>query len=176
MFPLQVSQNGLDIVGYLIDRLASEFKPYLNTVLTSVLDRLGDTRLEVREKANIVLCKLMDATVTPQQLFEKISPGFSHKNSRVREEVLLLLQNTLNAHGASALTVSKLIPAIVTSTSDPQAAVRDAAINTLVEIYRSVIVAMIAGVSDSRHACNELVILRAFLVTTHTPDIFDYSC
>jgi len=134
----KVSQSGLDIVGFLIDRLASEFKPYLNTILTSVLDRLGDTRMEVREKANIVLCKLMDATVSPQQLFEKISPGFSHKNSRVREEVLLLLQNTLNAHGAGQLTVSKLIPAIVTSTSDPQAAVRDAAIQTLVEIYRHV--------------------------------------
>ena len=133
---LQVSQNGLDVVGYLIDRLANEFKPYLNTVLTSVVDRLGDTRPEVREKANIVLCKLMDATVSPQQLFEKISSGFSHKNSRVREEVLLLLQNTLNAHGAAQLTVSKLIPNIVTSTSDPQAAVRDAAIQTLVEIYR----------------------------------------
>jgi len=51
---------------------------------------------------------------------------------------LLLLQNTLNAHGAGQLTVSKLIPAIVTSTSDPQAAVRDAAIQTLVEIYRHV--------------------------------------
>lgn len=133
---MQVSQNGLDVVGYLIDRLANEFKPYLNTVLTSVVDRLGDTRPEVREKANIVLCKLMDATVSPQQLFEKISSGFSHKNSRVREEVLLLLQNTLNAHGAAQLTVSKLIPNIVTSTSDPQAAVRDAAIQTLVEIYR----------------------------------------
>ena len=120
----------------LIDRLSSEFKPYLTTILTSVLDRLGDTRAEVREKANIVLCKLMDATVTPAQLFERIQPGFSHKNSRVREEVLLLLQNTLNAHGAGQLTVSKLIPSIVTCSSDPQAAVRDAAIQTLVEIYR----------------------------------------
>ena len=82
------------------------------------------------------LCKLMDATVTPAQLFERIQPGFSHKNSRVREEVLLLLQNTLNAHGAGQLTVSKLIPSIVTCSSDPQAAVRDAAIQTLVEIYR----------------------------------------
>ena len=133
---MQVSQNGLDIIGFIIDRLASEFKPYLNTVLGSVQDRLGDTRPEVREKANIVLCKLMDATIAPQPLFEKIQPAFSHKNSRVREEVLLLLQNTLNAHGAGQLTVSKLIPSIVTAYSDPQAAVRDAALQTLVEIYR----------------------------------------
>ena len=137
-YVLQVSQNGLDIVGFFIDRLASEFKPYLNTILISVLDRLGDTRQEVRDKANIVLCKLMDATVQPQALFEKITSAFSHKNSRVRVEVLLLLQNTLNAHGAGQLTVSKLIPHILTSTSDPQSAVRDAAVETLVEIYRLV--------------------------------------
>ena len=53
-------------------------------------------------------------------------------------QVLLLLQNTRNAHGAGQLTVSKLIPNILTSTSDTQSAVRDAAIETLVEIYRFV--------------------------------------
>ena len=131
-----MSQNGLDIVGFLIDRLSSDFKPYLNTILVSVLDRLGDTRESVREKANIALCKLMDATIAPQPLFEKIQFAFQHKNSRVREEVLLLLQNTLNAHGAGSLTVSKLIPNIIQSMSDPQSAVRDAAVQTLVEIYR----------------------------------------
>lgn len=45
---VQVSQNGLDIVGYLIDRLGGEFRPYLHTVLTAMLDRLGDTRESVR--------------------------------------------------------------------------------------------------------------------------------
>ena len=136
IFVWQVSQNGLDIVGFLIDRLSADFKPYLNTILSSCVDRLGDTREVVREKANIALCKLMDATIAPQPLFEKIQAAFTHKNSRVREEVLLLLQNTLNAHGAGSLTVSKLIPSIVQSMSDPQAAVRDAAVQTLVEIYR----------------------------------------
>ena len=36
-----MSQNGLDILGFLIDRLASDFRPYLNTVLGSVVDRWG---------------------------------------------------------------------------------------------------------------------------------------
>merc|ERR1719509_332998 len=134
----KVSQNGLDILGFLIDRLASDFRPYLNTVLSTVVDRLGDTRETVREKANIALCKLMDATISPQPLFEKIRGAFSHKNGKVREEVMLLLQNTLNAHGAQSLTVSKLISSIVTSLADPMASVRDAAVSTLVEIYRHV--------------------------------------
>jgi hypothetical protein len=30
------------------------------------------------------LCKLMDATITPQQIFEKMQPAFSHKNGKVK--------------------------------------------------------------------------------------------
>jgi hypothetical protein len=39
---------------------------------------------------------------------------------QVREEILILLQNTLNAHGAQSLTVSKFTPNIVAGLSDPQ--------------------------------------------------------
>ena len=41
---------------------------------------------------------------------------------KVREEILLLLQNTLNAHGSSSLTVSKFIPSITNLLSDSQVA------------------------------------------------------
>ena len=40
----------------------------------------------------------------------------------MREEILILLQNTLNAHGAQSLTVSKFTTNIVTGLSDPQVA------------------------------------------------------
>ena len=92
----QVSQNGLDICGLLIDRLGVSFKPYLNTVLGPVIDRLGDSRETVREKANAVICKLMAEVVEPQALFEKMQGAFTHKNGKVREEILALLQSALN--------------------------------------------------------------------------------
>jgi CLIP-associating protein 1/2 len=92
----QVSQNGLDIVGLLIERLGSSFRPYLNVVLAAVIDRLGDARETVREKANAVLVKVMDEVVEPQQLFDKLVHSFSHKNGKVREELLLLTRFTLN--------------------------------------------------------------------------------
>ncbi len=38
----------------------------------------------------------------------------------MREEILILLQNTLNAHGAQSLMVSKFTPSIVTGLSDSQ--------------------------------------------------------
>jgi len=134
----KVSQNGLEVTCFMIDRLGSDFRPYLTTVLPTVVDRLGDNKEVVREKANIALCKLMDSTVQPQPLFEKMMNAFTHKNGKVREEILLLLQNTLNAHGASSLTVSKFIPSIVTLVGDPQSIVRDTALATLVEVYRHV--------------------------------------
>jgi hypothetical protein len=56
-FAFQVSQNGLDIIGLLIERLGHGFKMYVNTVIGAVVDRLGDTREIVREKAAYVLTR-----------------------------------------------------------------------------------------------------------------------
>ena len=93
----QVSQNGLDVVSLLIERLGNGFRPYLNTTLPPALDRLGDTRETVREKAHYLITKLMEEEVIePQPLFEKMQSAFTHKNGKVREEILILMQNTLN--------------------------------------------------------------------------------
>lgn len=92
-----MSQNGLDVVGLLIERLGHGFKPYVNTILGPAVDRLGDTRETVRDKAHYLVTKLMEEEVLgPQPLFEKMMGAFTHKNGKVREEILILLQNTLN--------------------------------------------------------------------------------
>ena len=95
---LQVSQNGLDVVGLLIESLGRGFRPYINTTLGPAVDRLGDTRETVRDKAHHLITKLMEVEVIePQALFEKMqNQAFSHKNGKVREEILILMQNTLN--------------------------------------------------------------------------------
>ena len=50
----------------------------------------------VREKAQLLLLKMMERDViTPQALFEKLTPAFSHKNGKIREEVMNCLQTTL---------------------------------------------------------------------------------
>ena len=49
----------------------------------------------MRDKAHILLIMLMLHTVTPQLMFEKLTPAFSHKLAKVREEVMVLLQNAL---------------------------------------------------------------------------------
>ena len=94
-----MSQNGLDVVSLLIERLGTGFRHYLNTTLGAAVDRLGDTRETVREKAHFLISKLMEEDVIePQPLFEKnpMNSAFTHKNGKVREEILILMQNTLN--------------------------------------------------------------------------------
>jgi CLIP-associating protein 1/2 len=57
---------------------------------------IGDSKEVVREKAQLLILKLMDRDVTtPQALFEKLTPAFAHKNGKIREEVMSCLQTTL---------------------------------------------------------------------------------
>ncbi|KAK9875379.1 hypothetical protein WA026_007774 [Henosepilachna vigintioctopunctata] len=134
-----VSSNGIEVMTYLIDRLGIDFRPYLQTVLPNVIDRLGDAKDTVREKAQLLILKLLERNVlTPQSLLEKLTPCFSHKNAKIREEVLRCLVNTLNEHGTQSLTLNKFIPDIVKLLSDPTPPVRDTASQTLVDLYKHV--------------------------------------
>ncbi|XP_077994034.1 CLIP-associating protein 1-like isoform X4 [Glandiceps talaboti] len=134
----KVSLLGLEILGALADRMKEGFKIHISTVLSAVIDRLGDGKDQVRDQAQAFLQKLMIAAASPQALFERLMRAFSHKNFRVREEVLLCLMQTINTYGASSLSLAKVVPSICKLLGDPNSQVRDTAINTLVEIYRHV--------------------------------------
>jgi len=132
----KVSLNGLEVMTYLVERLKEDYKPYLTGVVSPTSYRLGDGKDAVREKAQMLLSSMMDNVESPNAFFARLIPAFSHKNGKVREEVMTCLQNTLNNHGAQAIIVSKLLPHIVKLLSDPTATVRDSAFNTLVECYK----------------------------------------
>ncbi|XP_043550444.1 CLIP-associating protein 1-like [Chiloscyllium plagiosum] len=80
----------------------------------------------------------MELSATPQYVWERMLGGFKHKNFRTREGICLCLISTLNAYGAHSLTLSKIVPHICNLLGDPNSQVRDAAINSLVEIYKHV--------------------------------------
>ncbi|KFR01107.1 CLIP-associating protein 1 [Opisthocomus hoazin] len=107
-------------------------------VLPSLLDRLGDSKDSVREQDQTLLLKIMEQAANPQYVWDRMLGGFKHKNFRTREGICLCLIATLNASGAQSLTLSKIVPHICNLLGDPNSQVRDAAINSLVEIYRHV--------------------------------------
>ncbi|XP_068805131.1 CLIP-associating protein 1 [Struthio camelus] len=129
---------GMDILSALVSRLQDRFKAQIGTVLPSLLDRLGDSKDLVREQDQTLLLKIMEQAANPQYVWDRMLGGFKHKNFRTREGICLCLIATLNASGAQSLTLSKIVPHICNLLGDPNSQVRDAAINSLVEIYRHV--------------------------------------
>ncbi|NXO82543.1 CLAP1 protein, partial [Sitta europaea] len=134
----QVVLLGIDIISALVSRLQDRFKAQIGTVLPSLLDRLGDSKDSVREQDQTLLLKIMEQAANPQYVWDRMLGGFKHKNFRTREGICLCLIATLNASGAQSLTLSKIVPHICNLLGDPNSQVRDAAINSLVEIYRHV--------------------------------------
>jgi CLIP-associating protein 1/2 len=94
---LQIAQRALEAFTELVQRLGPDFSAYTSTTLPHVVDRLGDSRDTVREKAQLLLQKLVEYRVlTPQSLLDKLAPSFKHKNANVREEYLQTIVTTLN--------------------------------------------------------------------------------
>ncbi|XP_063041393.1 CLIP-associating protein 2 [Engraulis encrasicolus] len=134
----KVALLGIDIVSAFVDRLNERFRGYVGTVVPALVDRLGDSKDQVREQAQALILKLMDQSATPMFVWERLLTGFKHKNFRSREGVCLCLVSTLNTYGAQALSLSKIVPFLCTLTGDQNPQVREAAITSLVEVYRHV--------------------------------------
>uniref|UniRef100_A0A671NW23 CLIP-associating protein 2-like n=1 Tax=Sinocyclocheilus anshuiensis TaxID=1608454 RepID=A0A671NW23_9TELE len=111
----KVALLGIDIVSAFVDRMTDRFR-----VVPALVDRLGDAKDQVREQAQALILKLMVQTATPMYVWERLFSGFKHKNFRSREGLFL-----------------HAIPSILTFMfCVPQ--VREAAMTSLVEVYRHV--------------------------------------
>ncbi|XP_041811663.1 CLIP-associating protein 2 isoform X8 [Chelmon rostratus] len=134
----KVALLGIDICGAFVDRMGERFKGYLGTVLPALVDRLGDGKDHVRENSQALILRCMEQTASPMYIWERLLPGFKHKNFRSREGICLCLSATLSTYGAQPLSLSKLVPHLCTLTGDQNPQVREASITTLVDVYRHV--------------------------------------
>uniref|UniRef100_A0A673I6B8 CLIP-associating protein 2-like n=1 Tax=Sinocyclocheilus rhinocerous TaxID=307959 RepID=A0A673I6B8_9TELE len=112
----KIALLGIDIVSAFVDRMTDRFRGYI--VVPALVDRLGDAKDQVREQAQALILKLMEQTATPMYVWERLCPGFKHKNFRSREGLCLCLVATLNAYGAQPLSLSKFVPHLCSLTGD----------------------------------------------------------
>ncbi|XP_029590389.1 CLIP-associating protein 2 isoform X13 [Salmo trutta] len=134
----KVALLGIDITGAFVDRLGEHFRGYLGTVVPALVDRLGDSKDQVREQSQNLILRCMEVTASPMYVWERLLPGFKHKNFRSREGVCLVLCATLNTYGAQPLRLSKIVPHLCTLTGDQNPQVREAATASLVDVYRHI--------------------------------------
>uniref|UniRef100_A0A3Q3GQ06 Cytoplasmic linker associated protein 1a n=1 Tax=Labrus bergylta TaxID=56723 RepID=A0A3Q3GQ06_9LABR len=115
----KVALLGLDLLSALVTRLQERFRAQVGTVLPSLIDRLGDSKDQVRDQDQTVLLKIMEQAASPQYVWDRMLGGFKHKNNRTREGVCLCLIATLSTYGAQGLTLSKIVPHICNLLGDP---------------------------------------------------------
>uniref|UniRef100_A0A4W5QEN9 Cytoplasmic linker associated protein 1a n=1 Tax=Hucho hucho TaxID=62062 RepID=A0A4W5QEN9_9TELE len=133
----KVALLGIDLLSALVTRLQDRFRNHVGTVLASLIDRLGDSKDQVRDQDQILLLKIMEQAASPQYVWDRMLGGFKHKNNRTREGVYCLASQ-------SSLNLSFLIQQILRTLRFPFEPyrrcpqVRDAAMGCLVEIYRHV--------------------------------------
>lgn len=133
----KVCQSALSCLELVVEHLDSRFRTYLNLVLGSLVERLGDNKAVVRAKALDVLNCIV-RVLSPAACIDKVIPLLGHKNARVREQTLFCLCNTLDEFGPESVSLPKMLPHLVKRLDDSQKDVRLAAISALEEWYRYV--------------------------------------
>ncbi|KFD55616.1 hypothetical protein M514_03364 [Trichuris suis] len=103
---------------------------------STIMERLGDSREQVRQFAVELLLKMMGVPgSSPQAVFDRICEGLSHKQWLVRIGVMVVLQQVLRSYGPACLQLARLVPSICRLLADPMNQVRDVATETLVDMY-----------------------------------------
>lgn len=133
----RISINGLTLIQLLIQRLTDQLRNHSIEIVSCVVDRLSDSKEQVRLASKNILIFMM-ASYTPMFIWEKLANSFSHKLAKVKEELLHLLDESLNKFSSSQLQLNKIVTHIVKLLSDANQAVRDKSLDTLIEIYRHV--------------------------------------
>ncbi|CAH2056542.1 unnamed protein product, partial [Iphiclides podalirius] len=135
----KIAQNGLEVLAALAERLGPEFSHFVPTVLPHIIDRLADTKEGVRAAARACVAALGESrAAAPRSLLARLTPALQHKAAHTREEALRCIGSLLHAHGAAELQLRAAVPGLAALVGDPSSAVRDAAMQLLVDVYRHV--------------------------------------
>ncbi|EFC50021.1 CLIP-associated protein [Naegleria gruberi] len=116
---------------------AKIFQPYFIDFVNLLLERFGDTKVSVRDKAFEAII-MVARHYSASTVLDSIREGFIHKSWRVREGVCLSFVQILQTFGPKTISLAKFLPDIVSLLDDSTPSVRDSAILGICEIYRFV--------------------------------------
>ena len=133
----KISINGLTILQLLMQRLTEPMRNYSTEIATVILDRLADSKEQVRYASKNLLLFMMSC-YTPNFIWDKLMMAFNHKLPKIREEILDLLRETFHKFGASNLPITKLLTHMAKLLGDQNQVVRDKSLETILEMYKYV--------------------------------------
>ncbi|XP_027350603.1 CLIP-associated protein [Abrus precatorius] len=133
----RVSQGALQALASAVVLAGDHFKLHFNALLPAVVDRLGDAKQPVRDAARRLLLTLMEVS-SPTIIVERAgSFAWAHKSWRVREEFTRTVTSAIDLFASTELPLQRaILPPVLQLLSDPNPAVREAAILCIEEMYK----------------------------------------
>ena len=132
---LKVVQGALGTLAAVVDALEEDFAPFLGGLWAPLVERMGDAKAPVRERAAELAVAAATLAVPPAHALDRLRPAFEHRNWRARESALLCLGRTLAAQEgggpAAAAAVKGCMPLVLTLLEDREPPVREAAVLAL---------------------------------------------
>ncbi|KAH9607642.1 hypothetical protein KSS87_014164 [Heliosperma pusillum] len=128
----RVSQGGLLALASAAVISGDNLKIHFNSLVPSVVERLGDNKQPVRDAARRLLVTLMEVS-SPTLIVERAgSYAWEHKSWRVREEFARTVTAAINLFASTELPLQRaILPPILHMLNDPNQSVREAAISCI---------------------------------------------
>ncbi|KAL4144919.1 hypothetical protein PRNP1_014043 [Phytophthora ramorum] len=131
----KIALGALEILELLVSRVAEEtLRSYFKLLWLSLVERLGDSKLQVREKAVDVVVQIsvvLDVSI----VLERLKGCMKHKNWRTREQSLHAVWRVLERHELFSEKQEELLNEVLKLLEDSSKDVRDAAITALEKFY-----------------------------------------
>ncbi|GLD93664.1 hypothetical protein PINS_up002269 [Pythium insidiosum] len=137
----KVAATALEILDIVLSRV-NAFDPsgatvrnYFKAIWNSLIERLGDSKLQVREKAVDVVVRLVEA-IGVAAVFDRLRPCIGHKNWRTREQTIHALWRCIESQKMVSTMKHDVLDDAVTLLEDSAKEVRDAAMQTLEKFFQ----------------------------------------
>ncbi|KAG7401565.1 hypothetical protein PHYBOEH_000623 [Phytophthora boehmeriae] len=131
----KIALSALEILELLVTRVAeTTLRSYFKLLWTSVVERLGDNKLPVREKAVNVVVEISGVLDIPM-ILEKLKACMQHKNWRTREQSLHAVWRCLERHNLFKEKQDELLDDVLKLLEDSSKDVRNAAVTALEKFY-----------------------------------------
>ena len=83
----KISISAMHLLSHIVHRAKTSILKHLSSIITPLIDKLMDSKVVVRQSANLVFRALLEE-VGPQAVLPKLTPHTSHFAWRVREELV----------------------------------------------------------------------------------------
>ncbi|KAL1495781.1 hypothetical protein AB1Y20_016643 [Prymnesium parvum] len=123
---LKVAQGALSLLSQLLERLGHDLAPHVGRLWKPLVERLGDAKGQVKERAVDLAVLLASRVLSPAEALEHLAPAWRHKNWRTQESILLVVGRLL-ATQERGPGMRELLPQVVELLEHREPPVREGA-------------------------------------------------